>query len=838
MTPIPFRGARRFVLFALALVALAGLPEAAPAHPRPSEPLDAAHLRAGLARLHVTGSVLYVAAHPDDENSAMLAWFAGGRKVRTAYLAMTRGDGGQNLIGNELGSELGVIRTQELLAARHVDGAEQMFTRALDFGFSKNPEESFAFWGHDSVLADVVWAIRRWQPDVLLTRFPTDGSGGHGHHTASAILAEEAFDAAADPKRFPEQFALGVKPWRVKRLMWNAWQPDDGKVPSDWLKVDVGPYDPVLGRSFGEIAALSRSNHKSQGFGVAERHGALPNYLALRKGVPATSDVFDGVDLTWARVKGGDRVEAAITAAEKAYDPAHPQVLLPQLFAIRDAITATPAGDAAWWRAKRAEIEDLIRSAAGLWVEAVAMRPTVTPGETLPVVVTVVDRLGLGAVLTRVRAGDAEHSALGAVNATRSDTLTVHLTRSAQLTQPYWLRESASKGLFTVRERAYIGLPENPASVSASVTIQLPGGELNVELPVAYRWADPVQGERWRALEIAPPATLQLDQGVYAFTDRTARTVNVRVTAQRAGVNGRVRLELPAGWTAAPAGIDVALMKLGEEKRVTFLVTPADGPASASVTASILVDGASWAQRIERIDYPHIPMQTLFPPASARLVRADIRHTGSHVAYVMGPGDAIPEALRQMGYEVAMLSDDDLEQADLSHYDAVMTGVRAYNTRPRLRAAQPRLLEYVKNGGTLLMQYNTTADGALGELGPYPFQISRDRVTVEEAPMTALHPEHPVLHTPNAIGPADLEGWVQERGLYFANPFDPRYDAIYSSHDPAEPAREGGLLYTRYGKGVFEYCAYAMFRQVPAGVPGAWRLLANLLSQRGTPAVP
>jgi LmbE family N-acetylglucosaminyl deacetylase len=835
MLPNCTRNARVLLLALLTALPLATL---AHAHPRPAEPLDAAGMRSALARLHVTGSVLYVAAHPDDENTAMLAWFSGGRKVRTAYLAMTRGDGGQNLIGTELGADLGVIRTQELMAARRVDGAEQMFTRALDFGFSKNPEETFAFWGRDSVLADVVWAIRRYQPDVIITRFPTDGSGGHGHHTASAILAEEAFDVAADPKAFPQQFALGVKPWRAKRLFWNAWNPDDNKVPADWLKVDVGPYDPVLGKSFGEIAALSRSNHKSQGFGVAERHGALPNYLALRKGDAATTDLFDGVDLTWARAKGGDRVDAAISAAEKAYDPAHPQALLPQLFAIREAIQAAPAGDAAWWRAKRAEIDELIRSAAGLWVEAIATRPTVTPGDSLPVVVTVFDRFALGASIARVRAGDAEHADVGAVGATRSDTLMVHIVRTAPLTQPYWLRESASKGLFTVRDRARIGLPENPPSVSATVTLKLPGGLLTMELPVSYRWADPVQGERWRALEIAPPATLQLDQGVYAFTDRSPRPMEVRVQAQRPGVKGRLRLDLPPGWTAAPAGADVALAKAGDETHVSFMVTPGEGPAAASVTASIMVDGTAWSQRLERIDYPHIPMQTLFPPASARLVRADIRHTGSKVAYIMGPGDAIPGALQQMGYDVTFLSDDDLEHADLSRFDAIMTGVRAYNTRPRLRATQPRLLDYVKQGGTLLMQYNTTADGPLGDLGPYPFQISRDRVTVEEAPIGLLKADHPVLHTPNAIGPADFDGWVQERGLYFANPYDPRYDALFSSHDPGEPARDGGLLYTKYGKGVFEYCAYAMFRQVPAGVPGAWRLLANLLSQRGAPAVP
>jgi LmbE family N-acetylglucosaminyl deacetylase len=821
-----------------ALVLFLAAPLVALAHPRPADPLDAAGMRIALARLRVTGSVLYVAAHPDDENTAMLAWFARERKVRTAYLSMTRGDGGQNLIGNELGAELGVIRTQELLAARHTDGAEQLFTRAVDFGFSKNPEETFAFWGRDSVLADVVWAIRRFQPDVIITRFPTDGSGGHGHHTASAILAEEAFRVAADPKAYPEQFALGVRPWQAKRLFWNAFVREGTAIDSSWLKLDVGTYNPLLGRSYGEIAAVSRSNHKSQGFGVPERHGALLNYLALRAGEPAKSDALDGVEVGWGRVAGGARVAGLVAQAERDFDPAKPQALLPRLFEIRRAMATAPAGDAAWARAKRAELAELIRSASGLWVEAVATRPTVTPGDSLAVVVGLVNRLGVDATIVSVRAGGIARVVGAALAGARADTLVCAIAPEAPLTQPYWLAAPEERGLFTVRDHSRIGLPENAPALVATVTLRLAGEEFALDVPVAYRWADPVQGERWRSIEIAPPATLQLDHAVYAFPDRTPRAVEVRVQAQRAGVKGTVRLELPAGWSASPASSVVALARAGDETPVAFAVTPGEGPAAASLTASIDVAGRRWAQRIERIDHPHIPIQTLFPPATARCVRADIRHAGSRVAYVAGSGDAVPEALAQLGYEVTTLDDGDLERADLSRFDAIVTGARAYNTRPRLRAMQPRLLEYVKSGGTLLMQYNTTADGPLGELGPYPFTVSRDRVTVEEAPVTLLHPEDPLMRTPNVIGPADFDGWVQERGLYFASPWDPRYTTLLSCHDPGEPARDGGLLVARYGKGVYTYCAYALFRQLPAGVPGAWKLLANLVSARGLPAAP
>ena len=815
-------------LLALSLVALPAF-----AGPRPPDPLDAAQTRIALQKLRVVGSVLYVAAHPDDENTAMLGWLARERKVRTAYLSMTRGDGGQNLIGTELGPELGVIRTQELLAARRVDGAEQFFTRALDFGFTKNPEETFAFWGRDSILSDVVRVIRRFRPDVIVTRFATDGSGGHGHHTASAILAEEAFQVAADPRRFPN---CGPA-WQAKRIFWNAFA-QDGRPDSMWLKVDVGGYNALLGRSYGEIAAVSRSNHKSQGFGVPERHGPLPNFLALRGGEPAAHDLLDGVELSWRRFAGGARVDSLLALAEREFDPEKPQALLPRLFQARLALDALPASREAQpiLRTKRAELEDVIRSCTGLWVEAVAQRPTVTAGESLTVVIGIVNRRGLDLSLTSAEVGGTRDAAPPdrLLRGAYADTLRVLVPATAAITQPYWLQSPSAAGRYAVTDGELIGRPESAPALTARLAfIAADGARFVLEIPVSYRWADPVQGERWRSLEVAPPATLAFDHGTYIFPDRAPRELNVTVMAQRASLKGTLRLSLPAGWRSAPPQAEIALAKVGAETRVRFLVTPADGPAAAPIAASVTVDGRAWSHRLERIDYPHIPMQTLFPPASARLVRTEIRKTGLRVAYIAGSGDALPDALRQLEYEVTPLTDDEVESGDLSRFDAIVTGVRAFNTRPRLLALKPKLLAYVEAGGTLLEQYNTTADGPIGDLGPYPFQISRDRVTVEEAPVRMLNVKHPVLSSPNALQPSDFDGWVQERGLYFANPWDPRYDTPLSSNDPGESAHDGGLLYASYGKGVYEYCAYALFRQLPAGVPGAWRLLANLLSARG-----
>ncbi|MEO5989546.1 MAG: PIG-L family deacetylase [Candidatus Eisenbacteria bacterium] len=815
-----------FLVFALCL------PLVSAADPRPHDALDAAQLRHALQKLQVTGTALYVAAHPDDENTALLAWLSQERKVRTVYLSMTRGDGGQNLIGDEFGAELGLIRTQELLAARRVDGAEQRFTRALDFGFSKGPEETMAIWGRDSVLSDVVWTIRSLRPDIIIDRFGTDGSGGHGHHTASAMLAEEAFVAAADPKRFPEQLRW-VKPWKAKRIFWNAWTPSpDSKVDSMWLRVDIGSYNPVLGRSYSEIAAVSRSNHKSQGFGSGERRGSIPTYLALRAGEPARADIFDAVDLSWKRYPGGQTVAALLAEAEKRYDPTKPQALLPLLG--KAYAELAKLGDEPLLAVKREELANVMRSCAGLWLEAVALTPSATPGGELRVATSALVRTSTGTTLESVNvAGAAVNPARVLIeNLPANDTLRVQIAPGVGLTQPYWRTETASKGLFAVRDRADLGMPENRPAVEATFRVRLGGVSVPFALPVAYRSTDPVLGERWRMLEVTPPATLQLDHAVYLFPNALAHPVELTITSRAGKVEGTVSLALPAGWNAVPAAAPVRLAKVGEEARVRFSVTPSAGPATGTLAATIHVAGVSYSRGLVRIDHAHIPVQTLFPPCEARLVRADVRIVGTRVGYVMGSGDPVPDALRQLGYQVTLLTDGDLEGGDLARFDAIVTGVRAYNTRPRLGALQQRLLDYANAGGTVVVQYNTTADGPMDFLGPFPFRISRDRVTVEEADVRFLKPGHRLLTIPNAISVHDFDGWVQERGLYFANPVDPRDDTPLSANDPGEPARDGGLLYATHGKGCFIYCAYAMFRQLPAGVPGAYRLFANLVSAK------
>jgi LmbE family N-acetylglucosaminyl deacetylase len=821
----PKRSRRRSRPRLVALVACAAwLP--ALAAPNAAAAVDSTQRRLALEKLSVLGSVLYVGAHPDDENTAMLAYLSEGRKLRTAYLSMTRGAGGQNLIGTEQGDALGVLRTEELLAARWIDGAEQFFTRALDFGYSKSAEESLQIWGHDAILADVVRVIRTFRPDVIITRFAGDGSGGHGHHTASAILAREAFSAAADPTRFPEQLAT-LKPWQAKRILWNAWRPRIENRPAGaprLLSVDLGAYDPLLGESYTEIAARARSMHKSQGFGSSGRRGAMLNYLQLMDGAPATRDFMEGIDTTWNRIPGGAAVAAAVAAAQKAYDSTDPSAAVPALLDVLAAIDRLAPDP--WVEVKRAAVKDLIRDCTGLWLDATGADGTATPGETVTLTATAINRSPLAVTLVSVAPPFGPAQPVGALlsdNLPVTRDLAVSLPADLPTSGPYWLAAPHGPGRYVVRDERLIGLARAPAPLRVAFVVSL-------AVPVEYRWTDPVQGEQAHRIEIVPAVTLDLGHPVILFPSATPRRVDVRVTAQARGASGIVRLDVPAGWSAAPPSRPFTLAAKGDERDATFTVTPPSAASTATLTAVATVNGRDLSSGMTIVAHPHIPTQTLLPPAQLRLVRADVRTRGSHVGYVMGPGDDVPEALRQMGYRVELLTDEQLESGDLSAFDAIVVGVRAYNTRPALTLAEDRLLAYVEGGGVLVVQYNKTPETVTDRLGPYPLTLSRTRVTDEHAPVAILIPDQALLTTPNRIGPADFDGWIQERGIYFPQSWDAHYQAPLAMADPGEPASSGSLLTTTYGKGVFVYTGLVFFRELPAGVAGAYRLFANLVA--------
>ncbi len=801
---------------------------------QPVKQPDAAELELAIKKLNVLGSVLYVAAHPDDENTAALAYFESGRLLRAGYCAMNRGSGGQNLIGNEQADALGVIRTQELLAARRIDGAEQFFTRALDFGYSKNPEETFSIWGKQKILSDVVWIIRKFRPDVIITRFPGTGEGGHGHHTASALLAEEAFKLSGDPNSFPEQLKY-VKTWQAKRLYYNVmpWRKSAVNESND-IKIDLGAYNPLLGESYTEIAAESRSMHKSQGFGVSARRGEQINYFQYMEGDTAKSDLFEDIDLTWNRVKGSGKVSSLLKEVEKEYDPENPAASLPKL--IQAYSELSKLSDDYWVPLKKKELLEVIRGAAGLWLEADAEDYSYIPGDKVKVTASVVNRSGYPIKLKSVSvsyqsAPDEVNRILNENEILKYDETSV-LPADISITQPYWLMKPHGKGSYTVDDQQMIGKASNDPPLTAEFTLTAGTTELKMEVPVFYHWTDPVHGEEYRPIEITPPVSINLSDNIYLFTNNNAEPVNVKLKSNTDNAHGRLRLEVPDGWKVQPASYEYSIAEKNKERSYSFNVTPPEGQTESTLQAVAEEDGKVITRGIVTIDYPHIPIQTLFPPAQAKLLRLNINKTVNNIGYIMGSGDMIPEYLRQLGYSVRLLSDAELDTADLSAFDAIVTGIRAYNTRERLVQDQPRLMNYVKNGGTLVEQYNTTANLEIDNIGPYPFSLSHDRITVEEAPITFVNPQLTVLNYPNKITEDDFKGWVQERGLYFADKWDSRYQVVLSGNDPGEQPLDGGMLYTDYGKGVFIYSGYSWFRQIPAGVPGAFRFFVNMISAK------
>ena len=828
-------------------------------------------IRYSLAKLNMLGSVLWIGAHPDDENNAALAWVSRGLKARTGYLSCTRGEGGQNLLGLEQGALLGVIRTQELLAARRDDGGAQYFTRAIDFGFTTSPEETVANWGHDRTLADIVWIIRRQQPDVIITSFSGTPSDGHGHHQASAILAREAFDAAADPARFPEQLKW-VKPWRARRLMRSRFAPlnppaganagpgrgrggapaqGPGRGPDPFpnqpvITIPTGDYDPVIGRSYREIGVISRNEHLSQGQGAPLVYGSADNLLSFVAGEQPTKAIFDGIDTSWSRVPGAARVGELLAKADREFDDQHPDRTVPTLLEARAMVATIALSGNTWAQWKLEDLDETIALAAGLRTEAEADTFGYVPGSTAKISLTSLNRSPLPVVLTGIhlsgwgdRNADVHNKPLDN-NKPDVTRLELQVPAKQPYSQPFWLREPPEGGGYQIADQTLIGRADILPEVEARFDFTLNSQPFSLTRPLHYRAADPSKGQYIRPVVVEQPFSIDLPAQNFVFASGATRDFNLQIRALAANQSGEVRIEAPAGWKSSPATVPFDLKEVGSAQGVNFHLT---APAAAN-TGRFRVIAKSAALEIaagvDVIPYSHIPAQTVLVPAEGKLSAASLKVLAHRVGYVMGSSDKVPEALRQMGCQVDLLDDKALASANLSIYDAIVTGVRAYALRPDLRAAQQRLLEYTKNGGTLVVQYNNGADArispavseALEHLGPYPFTFGRDdaRVTDETAPVKFLVPNSPLLNAPNKITSADFEGWVQERGLYFSNKWDQKYETPIETHDAGKPELPGGMLYTRYGKGVYIFTAYSWFRELPAGVPGAYRIFANLIS--------
>lgn len=794
-----------------------------------------------LKKLNVLGTVLYVAAHPDDENSRLIAYMAKGRLYRTGYLSMTRGDGGQNLIGDEQGVELGLIRTQEMMAARRVDGAEQFFTRAYDFGFSKSTEEALKTWDEQKILSDVVWVIRKFHPDVIITRFPPDSRAGHGHHSASAVLAHEAFDAAADPNRFPEQLRDGVQPWRAKRIMWNSFNfgPGANTTSEDQIKIDVGGFNPIVGKSYGELAAISRTNHKSQGAALTPARGQSMEYFTLVAGDPAHDDPMDGVVTDWSRVDGGQKISAMVDQVVNDFSLMAPEKSVSGLVGIYQAISGLP--DGYWKTEKLKEVRGLIADCSGLWLEAVVNTPYAVRGDSLSINYVMNDRLGAEMTVDQIdletplrMQADFDTTLHQVLQPDRNFYFSrgIRVSPRAMLTQPYWLAEPMSPGHFNVADQRLIGNPVSGPAYEASFWITVGGARMEFTRPVQYKHTDPVRGELYEPLTILPRATAQFDPELLVFTDGEKKEFDAAVQ-DRTGHGHPPVLSL----TAAPAlsikaaGGGAAGGAMGDP---SWMAKPAEaGPAVVSVDGVFDENGRKdTAMELRTISYEHIPRIDYFRPAMEKFTIANIRTAGHRIGYIEGAGDKVPAALQQMGFEVVTLRERDLASATyLQQFDAIIAGVRAYDVHPWLAGRHDVLMEYVKDGGNYVVQYNR---GELGRMkttmGPYPFAVSNIRVTDETAMVNFALPDNKVLHFPNTITEDDFAGWIQERGIYFAGQIDPEYQEVLSMKDPGESEQKGSLVIANYGKGTFVYTGLVFFRELPAGVPGAYRLMANIIA--------
>ncbi|MBS1949951.1 MAG: hypothetical protein OJF59_002407 [Cytophagales bacterium] len=797
---------------------------------------SASVIKLHLKKLNFLGSVLYVAAHPDDENTRAISYFISDQLAATAYLSITRGDGGQNLIGPEIRDQLGLIRTQELLAARKIDGGEQFFTRANDFGFSKNAKETFEIWNKNEILSDVVKVYRQFQPDVVIDRFPPDERAGHGHHTASAILAQEAFDKSGDANYLPEQVKeFGA--WQPKRLFTNTgrwWNQTINENTPGVVTINVGTYNPLLGKSYSEIAAESRTQHKSQGFGSSGRRGDAPEFFEWVKGEKADHSIFDGVNTTWSRIKGGETVIPLVDQAIATFRDEDPSASVPQLLKIRSAIRALPAS--VWKSRKENEVNQLIQDCLGLFVEATTTSYWSAPGEKVKMAFEVINRSKNVVSLTGIHSSqfsfDSTCSASLPGNVLLNLKTEKSLNKNLEYSDPYWLKKAHSKGIFSVDNRAFIGKPENPPAILFVFTFSLTDEKFQVSVPLVYKKTDPVKGELIRPFAVVPPVFVNLDKKEYLFSNQSPQVVKVLLKSVIENFSGKISLRLPSGWRVEPASQVVQLSKKEEEQLFLFKVYSGKEEGVEQIEALVDVNGIEFDRSLQLVEYDHIPTQVLLPKASAKAMRLNLKKEGSRVAYIMGAGDEIPVSLRNMGYDVWEMTDDEITPSNLKKVDAVVLGVRVLNTNDRIRFFMPALLNYVKEGGALVMQYNNNYELHIDadKFSPYPLTLSRDRVTQEDSEVRMLKPDHPILNFPNKITLKDFDGWVQERGLYFPSKWAAEYEALLSMNDAGEPARDGSLLVAKYGEGYYVYTTLSFFRELPEGVPGAYRLFANIVS--------
>ncbi len=815
-----------------------------------------------IERLATPVRVLHIGAHPDDEDSGLLAYLARGLKARTGYLSLTRGDGGQNLIGGELYEALGVIRTEELLAARAIDGAEQFFARAYDFGFCKDPAEALSRWGEEELLSDAVRAVRSFRPHVIIARFTGTPADGHCHHQVAGIIARRAFHAAADPNLFPEQLERGLRPWSAGKFYVVSNKREAT------IAVNVGEFDPLFGRSYYQIGMAGRALHKSQGQGALELRGPVWTYLKLIESRIATagdeSSILDGVPASLEAAAADEatrqelrQVQSLIARAIDDYHPRNPlrsAGLLLRALAIARALNGNNQDAELRFVLERkiAEFDQAISALLGISFELSASQPVAVPGEEMKLEVKFLNRSALPLTLNRVEIAVPRGWRLSPSGEMRPVTLgyneearlgfSLKVDEGAGPTMPHWLRKGRSGDRFALDEPGLAIMPHAPPEVRARADYSVWGYQASVESPAEFTFADPAEGELRFSLSVVPEAAVGVTPEVLLVPlERRGRGARLKVDVESNApreMAGRLRLVLPEGFSASPEAIELSFKRRGERRSALFELR-ASARAKAGeyrVEAVFEEDEKQYAVGYRSVSYPHIRARRIYRPAASRLILLEASFPQPlRVGYVMGTGDAVPEVLTQLGIAVELLDHDALAFLDLGRFDAVVIGVRAYAVRDDLKALNARLLDYVRRGGLLVVQYQTY-EFFEGNFAPYPLKANRphDRVVDEAAPVEMLEPEHPIFNRPNRIEARDFEGWVQERGLYFAAEWDRRYRALLASADKGEEAKRGGLLIASYGRGTYIYTGYAWFRQLPAGVPGGIRLFLNLVSLRRT----
>ncbi|MBY8961946.1 PIG-L family deacetylase [Flavobacterium sp. D11R37] len=807
----------------------------------PDKPTSA-EIYAKLEKLNFLGSALYIAAHPDDENTRLISFLANNVKARTGYLSLTRGDGGQNLIGLELRELLGVIRTQELIEARKVDGGEQFFSRANDFGYSKVPDETLQIWNKEQVLQDMVWVIRKFRPDVIINRFDHRSPGStHGHHTSSAMLTQEAYILANNPNYEPGQLKF-TKVWQPKRVLFNtSWWFFGGREnfekadKSKYINLSTGIYYPLLGKSNQEIAALSRSKHKSQGFGTTGARGEDMEYLELIKGTEPKNkqNLFEGIDTSWNRVNGGKPIGEAVATIIKNYDFKNPAASVPALVKVYGMVNQLD--DEYWKNVKLKELKDIIAACSGLYLEAYAEAQSATTGDSIKLHWEAINRSSNNILLKNIKLQPENTDLITneiklANNMNQEATTDVQIPENATYTSPYWLAEKGTAGMYQVNDLQKIGQPDILRELTATFTVEIDGTAIPFERQIVHKFNDPVKGEVYQPFDVVPAVTTQILNKVQLFKDNRRQTAMVKIKAGKDNCKGVLNFILPDGWQVSPAFIPFELQTKGSETVVSFEVTPPSYPTEATAKSIAVIDNKEYNCEQIIIDYPHIATQQVLLPSVARFTKADLKIKGERIAYIMGAGDNVPESLKQMGYEVALLTPEAISEESLKGFDAVVLGIRAYNVVESLALKQDSLFNFVKNGGNMVVQYNTTGHLAIRDFAPYHLRISRDRVTEEDAEVTFLDATHPVLNYPNKITANDFKGWVQEQGLYYPDEWAKEFTPVLSAHDMGETPKKGALLIAKYGKGYYIYTGLSFFRELPEGVSGAYRLMANIIA--------